>query len=176
MSPWAPIPPGEVARAVQFVEASFPHLRGSPYEAVSHRDQRYNCIAFAAGVTDQWWEPVPHGRAGVHWPPQAPNEYTIEAFVAAFGTLGYVLCHGPNVEPGVEKVVLYVKDDRPTHAARQTEDGWWVSKLGRSYDIEHRYVGSVSSPDYGEPKVYLRRPRPGSTSAGATASASGGAS
>lgn len=113
MSPSLPIPEDELPEAMELIENSFPRLRGATaYEAVSQRDMRYNCIAFAAGVTHEWWEPTTRGRPGMHWPASAPKEQSVEAYVAAFGTLGYVRCDGAGLEPGFEKVVLYVSSLR----------------------------------------------------------------
>lgn len=37
------------------LEDLFPGLRGQPYQITSPKDDRYNCIAFAAGVYRNWW-------------------------------------------------------------------------------------------------------------------------
>jgi hypothetical protein len=85
---------------------------------------------------------------------------TVEAFVAAFSTLGYRRCPTGALEPGVEKVAIFVDTSgTPTHAARQLENGAWTSKLGKSVDIEHRVVEGVSGPLYGTPATYLGRTR-----------------
>lgn len=39
------------------LEDVFPGLRGQPYQIMSPRDRRYNCIAFAAGDARNWWWP-----------------------------------------------------------------------------------------------------------------------
>jgi hypothetical protein len=93
------------------------------------------------------------------WPANVPREETLEAFVAAFSTLGYSVTEDPSREPGVEKVALY--SDRigtPTHAARQLPNGQWTSKLGKDIDIEHDGLADFP-PDcpYGAAAVYLKR-------------------
>ena len=57
---------------------------------------------------------------GVYWPPQAPDVFTIGSLTAVFEGLGYTVCDGPGMEPGFEKVAIYVDArGQPTHAARQ---------------------------------------------------------
>lgn len=92
------------------LELLFPNLARSGYTVTSPATPVYNCIAWAAGVTDDWWWPDPMGVSG--WPPQAPRAETTEAFLAAFECLGYVRCDNPAREDGFEKVALYVLDGR----------------------------------------------------------------
>jgi hypothetical protein len=75
------------------------------------------------------------------------------------------ICADGSLEDGFEKISIYANANSvPTHAARQTVNGAWVSKLGRSFDIEHESLNGVSGPgnpqgveDYGSPAVYMRR-------------------
>jgi hypothetical protein len=133
----------------------FPFLSNSNCIVTSPATPSYNCIAWAARDTRRWWWPVP----GVYfWPSSAPYEETIEAFVAAFATLGFQQCETAALENGWEKVVIYVNASRvPTHMARQLPDGAWTSKLGSYFDIQHSQPEDVEGPAYGSPVVYLRR-------------------
>ena len=89
----------------------------------------------------------------------------MQAFIAAYATLRYECCDDGEPEPGYEKVVIYVKDGSPTHAARQLANGKWTSKLGAHIDVEHPTPTSLVVelpnlfPEYGLPAQYLRRPR-----------------
>ena len=47
--------------------------------------------------------------------------------------------------------------DVPTHAARQLPNGWWTSKLGPSFDIEHATPEAVAGGVYGDPVLFLSR-------------------
>ena len=92
------------------------------------------------------------------WPGGAPRQETLEAFRLAFSSLGFVECATPEIEPGVEKIVIYAAaDGRPTHTARQLRDGGWSSKLGRLHDITHDLSGLAGSI-YGSPKLFMSRP------------------
>ena len=138
------------------LEAIFPGLTGAGYEITSPKSEAYNCIAWAAGDVQHWWWPVP--AAETFWPPAVPREATLEAFVAAFATLGYETCQNPNWEPGYEKVALYAKEAAPTHAARQCPDGRWTSKLGALEDVIHESLECLAGAIYGQATVFLRRP------------------
>ena len=141
-------------------ENIFRNLRSSGYCVASEVDGLYNCIAYAAGVTSIWWWPEATPQDGVFWPPNVPAEETIEAFVLAYGTIGYEPCENGDVEEGFEKVAIYAVGDVPTHAARQLTDGTWTSKLGKNVDITHTTPRGVEGPAYGLVGCYLRRPRP----------------
>lgn len=137
-------------------DQSFPRLQLTGYTITSPADRRYNCIAWAAGDQTRWW--WPDASECGHWPDGVAREWTTSAFIAAFATLGYAPCSSSELEQGVEKIALYVSNGRPTHAARQLPDGTWTSKCGRAEDIRHA-LGGLSGEVYGEPTVFLSRPR-----------------
>lgn len=83
------------------------------------------------------------------------------AFIDAFRTLGFSPCHGPENEPGFEKVAIYADGNGiPTHMARQVDGGGWTSKLGSDVDIHHDVLDTLHGPAYGSSQVFLRRPKP----------------
>jgi len=77
--------------------------------------------------------------------------------VAAFATLGYAPCADGNLEEGVEKVVIYLRQGVPTHMARQLASGAWTSKLGDAWDIGHLLPTEVGGRIYGDAVQYLSR-------------------
>jgi hypothetical protein len=136
----------------------FPHLSDSGYRETSPADRRYNCVAWAAGDDQNWWWPQPFDET--FWPPDAPRIESVEGFMAAFRTLGYEPCGHSQLEPGFEKVALYVGEDGlPTHAARQLENGRWTSKLGELEDIEHD-LDNLEGERYGTIGGIMRRALP----------------
>ena len=137
----------------ELVRAALPRLTADNYRITSRASWEYNCIAWALGLTDAWWWPVP----GRYWPAGVLWEETVAAFVAAFATLGYKPCAGTDLEPGVEKTALFARDETPTHAARQLPSGLWTSKLGPSIDIEHSTPEVVGGGGYGEMVAVLAR-------------------
>jgi hypothetical protein len=132
----------------------FPHLANGGYRVSSASTSGYNCIAWAAARDDRWWWPHPDG----FWPPEAPLSETLEAFEAAFASLGYVRCIDYSLERRYEKIAIYASTAGiPTHAARQLATGRWTSKLGHSEDIEHSSPDALISNNYGAPALLMRR-------------------
>ena len=139
------------------LESLFPNLTAREYQITSPVSIEYNCIAWAAEDDTTWW--WPDAFEEYYWPPQAPRTETIQAFVAAYSVLGYEPCLNADLEPGFEKIALYVDvQGIPTHAARQLPSGKWTSKLGQLEDIEHDTLASLCGQTYGKVGQILRRP------------------
>src|ERR1035438_162844 len=120
-----------------------PYLTADNCEVTSAQSRRYNCIAWAAGNDLRNWWPDPRGIG--YWPLGIPRQVTIDAFMRAYGTLGYTLCFDESLEEGLEKIAIYgttALDGSviPTHAALQLQSGKWTSKLGPFEDINHDTV------------------------------------
>jgi hypothetical protein len=139
---------------------ALPNLTEQNCRETSQKTRAYNCIAWAAGDDQHWWWP---GPIRGYWPLNVPREETLEAFILAFGTLGYRECADGSLEANIEKVALYAELVSgvlvPTHAARQLQDGCWTSKIGAFEDVEHLTVNDVNCAAYGTPVRYLSRPR-----------------
>jgi hypothetical protein len=141
---------------VSGIETAFPKLQDTEWQISSKPDDGYNCIAWAAKVTTEWWWPV--GLEQTHWPEGAPREVTLEAFREAFATLGYFVCESGQPEPGYEKIALFASDmATPRHAARQLPSGRWTSKLGKLEDIEHE-LHDLEGALYGAVVLFMKRP------------------
>lgn len=134
----------------------FPNLRNNNYIITSPKTEDYNCIAWAASDQDNWWWPDEDEL--YYWPDEAPRENTIEAFIQAYGLMGYVICDNNDLEEGFEKIALYALNGEPTHAARQLNNGNWTSKIGSCEDIEHTLDGLVGNV-YGIVAQFLKRPK-----------------
>ena len=135
----------------------FPGLRTTSFWTTSPADADYNCIAWAANDSSNYWWPVGQGPR-IYWPAGAPHEETLAAFVAVFQMFGYVAGADETLESGVEKVALFVDaDGMPTHAARQLPSGRWASKLGKLEDIEHD-LRAMEGDIYGAVALVLKRP------------------
>jgi hypothetical protein len=120
---------------IQEIESLFPLLVGTSYSEESAVTDTYNCIAFAFGDLANWW--WPRRGYGCYWPPGFPLTDSVATLTSIFEVHGYSVCDNTDREPGYEKVVIYSREDRFKHAARQLESGRWASKLGEEQDIEH---------------------------------------
>ena len=135
----------------------FPKLSKKDHLVTSDRDPYYNCIAFAAGITDKkYW---PNWHPDYTWLDSVPRAATLDAFIKFYESFGY---SGPSDESfvdGIEKVAIFTdKSGTPTHAAKQIGPNKWTSKLGDSYDIEHKR-DAVSDGIYGSVAYYVARPK-----------------
>ncbi len=140
---------------MEHLENLFPGLSGTGYVVTSPEDVRYNCAAWAADETDRWWWPDEDS----YWPEGSTREESVAAFVAAYATSGFVLCDGPDLEEGYEKIAIYASADGiPTHVAKQLPSGLWSSKLGQLQDIQHR-LEDLAGSAYGNCACFLRRER-----------------
>jgi hypothetical protein len=144
------------------LEDALPSLALTRWQENSPQDYHYNCIAFAAGDTRKWWEPS--GDPVDYWPPGVPLDYSLASYIRAFEIFGYRRCEFSDaLEDGYEKIAIFVDAfGIPSHAARQTAKGTWLSKLGTWEDIEHDSVRALEGddPNYGIIEAYLKRPRP----------------
>lgn len=150
-----------LVRDCSWIPGVFENIRPGDFRCKSDRTRNYNCIAWAAGKNDNWWWPISLG--GYFWPPDLPRELpgqeTLENFIRAYETAGFVACENPQPEAGFEKVAIYVDgSNRPTHAARLLPNGNWTSKLGKGEDIEHNTLESIEGRVYGRATTFLKRP------------------
>jgi hypothetical protein len=111
----------------EYLQALFPGLRTKPFRVTSPADRKYNCIAWAANDTSDWWWPE-RNAPDVVWPDSAPREVSLSAFTDAFLAIGYIVGGDDSLEPGFEKVALFADAaGMPSHAARQLPSGAWTS-------------------------------------------------
>src|SRR5207302_110340 len=137
------------------IESLFPELAQSGYRITSPATLVYNCIAWAAGDDQKWWEPL--AGPGYYWPEKVPREYTIEALIGVVESLGYARCDDSSLETGYEKLALYGNNEGYTHIARQMQNSMWTSKLGALEDIEHNSLEVLQGKEYGSLVQILRR-------------------
>jgi hypothetical protein len=145
----------ENSDATAFFFHCFPGLAKGYFKLTSPQTSNYNCVSWAAGDSERWWWPDSIGI--YYWPPGIPRKEDVSSFVAAFGSLGYVVCKHGEMESGFEKIAIHVDGEGvPVHLSRQLANGNWTSKLGRSEDIEHEQDG-VCGADYGHIGIFMKR-------------------
>ena len=103
------------------IEGRFASLQPDDYDVTSLESRRYNCIAWAGGRDNDWWEPV--RGAGYYWPDDMSWDDKVESLCAVFASLGFEKCAEAAPEPGYETVAIYGEDDAYLHAARQIDGG-----------------------------------------------------
>lgn len=139
----------------EWIEQNHPNLVAAGYQITSPDTTDYNCIAWAAGNTEEWWWPDDKGQD--YWPPNIVREESLIAFIMAYQTLGYEVCDSALLETGFEKIAIYVLDGKPKHAARQLSNGKWTSKLGQYEDIEHNALEGLEGSTYGHVACVMKR-------------------
>ena len=132
----------------------FPNSEADPFLKTSEVDTYYNCIAWAAGNSTNWYEPDPGGL--YYWPSNVPREYTVDAYTQVYEDLGYEKCENGDLEEEFEKVAVFAKRDFPTHASKQLDNGLWSSKLGINIDVSHS-INAIENGRYGDIIQFLRR-------------------
>lgn len=142
----------------------FPDLvNDKNFKILSECTDVYNCIAWAMGYTDRWFDP--YIGAGHWWPAGVERNAKPETLVAAFQAEGFEMSDNYNVEEGYAKVVLYKKKDGDewTHAARIVTSDIEYSKFGRAWDGQHSHnvlcrTGLGKEPQsYGIAYAYMKR-------------------
>ncbi len=138
-------------------EISFPRMDGSHYRLTSPPNSSYNCIAWAVGTNDEWWDP----DEDYFWPADLPRDYDVATLTMLYEGIGYDLCDNADLEDGFEKVAIYGQNGIYEHVTRQLPDGLWTSKLGPDDDISHDTHDRLEGPNYGEVLHILKRSRKG---------------
>jgi hypothetical protein len=130
----------------------FPNL--SAYEQKSDPSDLYNCIAFAAGIEDEWVDPL-----GV-WPDDIGKDDTVENLIEVYRRYGFEPCDDSQMELGFDKLAIYATDGGVVyqHAARLHSDGQWWSKIGPDDDILHPTLEALECEQYGQVVKFMRRP------------------
>lgn len=132
------------------LEELFPNLHSDNYQITSEEATRYNCIAWALNHTTLFWDPGMIGVRGYYWPPDAPKDDSVQAWVRIFEIHGYEKCESAELEESIEKVAIYGKvNGEATHVARQLSSGAWTSKLRKLEDIEHKTLNALEG-DYND--------------------------
>lgn len=149
---------------MDFPTIEFPYIRQRNYPLfrTSRSTGEYNCIAWALGFDDVWFEP-PEGGARYpdsiySWPDDIPDEFSAFAYIRLFEIHGFRRCKTCEAETGYVKVALWFDPTKPRrpHAARLCEDGYWTSKMGDEEDIKHDIRALMGGP-YGDNIYFLKK-------------------
>ncbi|MGH6871898.1 MAG: DUF7689 domain-containing protein [Rhizomicrobium sp.] len=153
--------------SLQDLMRDFSYLFEVGFVITSYPDKNYNCIAWAADITDKWFDSSKEGK----W----PNDFKGPEFtdlIDAYEDLGFKKCNDGSYVEGLQKIAIYAKQGLNTfgfktvfwtHAAKQLDADTWSSKIGKSFDIQHKTahdleVGKGNNSDvYGKVYVFMSR-------------------
>ena len=145
------------------IKGLFPNLNATGETITSKIDPNYNCIAWAFGDTENWWEPwgliLPSAFPPYRWPDNLAHDNTLDTYIDFYRAHGFQVSDSEEYEDGYEKIALYVNKDEVCHAARQLRDGIWTSKLGDKEDIKHGLRDLEGSGEfrYGFVSAFMKR-------------------
>ena|SRR3989442_11840681 len=145
--------------SAQDIEEWFPRLLHEGYQETSPEDNTYNCIAWAGDDNQEKWDP--DATTGRYWPNNVPRTRDLSSFIVLYEVEGgYVPCENGELEPGFEKIAIFLNLAKEVeHASRQLHDGTWTSKLGEWEDITHQTLSCLEGNIYGRVSQFLKRPR-----------------
>lgn len=127
--------------------SAFPSLLS--YDKTSEATSVYNCIAWAFGDNTRWWWPDPSPLSITYWPDGFLCDGTVASFDNLLAAVGAEIVASPTFEVGFEKIALFAKGGKPTHACRLIAEGRWTSKMGREIDIAHA-LKDIEGGAYGD--------------------------
>lgn len=141
----------------EYWHKAFTNMNREGFAKTSEETPEYNCIAWAAGVSDEWWSDHELSGEQYKWPGTRMRGH-IKGLLKLFEGLGYMECGmDKSIEPGYSKVALYQDGDGLwTHAAKQLQDGRWTTKDGVNADITHAFPECVC-PHYGRVHCFMKR-------------------
>jgi len=148
----------------RLISEAFPKLlQDNAFDITSKFTPNYNCIAWACKYSERWIQPPYLGKPNldcvVWWPPDVPEGVAPYCLKKVFEYHGYTECKSGEHEEGYRKVALYFKEQTNewTHAARELNNGYWTSKLGRGEDIQHGTPEAIENDDYGKIYCFMKK-------------------
>jgi hypothetical protein len=133
-----------------------PNLKPGAYQIMSPETAQYNCIAWAAGISEEWWDPA----KDYPWPDDLPRDVSVETLVKLYEKLGFFVCEDAELEHDLEKIAIYGAPEEWEHVARQLSSGKWTSKMGPDEDIEHDSPDDLVGKAFGLVVRIMKRSRP----------------
>lgn len=135
---------------------SFPNSFDFPFEITSPETAQYNCVAWALGDSENWWE----ADDDYQWLDNIEYSQSLLAVKSLFENFKFEISDNDSLEKGFEKIALFSDDNlNCTHVAKQLSDELWSSKLGISYDISHK-INALENGIYGQVVLILKRATP----------------
>ena len=131
----------------------FPNSFIEPFVITSPETPQYNCVAWALGDIENWWE----ADEDYLWLDTIEFDNNLSTMQSLFKHFGFEPIDKPNLNNGLEKVALFSDDGiYCTHVARQLSTKIWTSKLGISHDVTHTLM-ALEKGIYGDVVMILQK-------------------
>lgn len=130
------------------LEEGIPNLAREGYEITSNPADVPNCIGWALRDYAGFWDPdaAVMRVAGYRWLPNGPYDWEVSTVAKIFEMHNYSDCDmDDSLEPGFEKIAIYVNHEQDIHVARQLASGKWTSKLGVKEDLDHNSLKALEA-------------------------------
>jgi hypothetical protein len=164
-------PDYEYGLTAQEIVRYWPKLLADKFHFTSKKNVHYNCMTWAIAqdtvsnenVTedDVFWMDMMMYFQHAHDLDPLNLDHSAKGYADCLEKhYRFTICNNGEFEEGTEKIALYEnKDHEWSHIARQLENGNWTSKMGKLEDIEHYSLEVLNGKLYGEPKLFMGRPR-----------------
>ena len=131
---------------------------GDAFEITSEATPTYNCIAWAIGETERWWEGGEF--SGYYWPSDVPTSHALDSLELALRKIGFERSEVGAFDSRYETIAIFEESDEEySHVAKALANGHWSSKIGDAEDIEHYELEALvgQRPAYGRFAFFMRR-------------------
>lgn len=144
----------------EYYKNLFPLL--NDYELITNSENsNYNCISHTLGYKNKWSWPFDENveyirKYNIYW--TVKNEKSKESFDLFYEYHGFEKINSLNFiyDPKYIKVALYTNKGIPTHAAIQSDDVFWESKIGELGILRHDLF-EIENDVYGEVTQIYRK-------------------
>jgi hypothetical protein len=131
----------------------FPNSFIEPLTITSPETPQYNCVAWALGDTEHWWE----ADEDYLWLDTSEFDNSLSTMQSFFHYFGFKPIDKPNFKNKIEKIALFSDDGiYCTHVAKQLSTKIWTSKLGVSHDVTHT-LAALEEGIYGNVVMILQK-------------------
>lgn len=144
----------QFTRKFRHEQDAFPNRSAANTRKTSDDDVSYNCFGWVIGKLE-----ILSWTSGSLWPEDAPRNFLIDSMIKVYEFFGFERCDNDFVEADIEKIAIYADGGIAVHAALQTANGKWSSKLGLAEDVEHDDLTAIAGGVYGQVACLMKRPR-----------------
>jgi hypothetical protein len=150
----------------------YPKLAEGTFRIVGPANDKYNCVAYVLGDSENWWST----NDGHKWHPDVDPRHgmhdSLDSYVELFRKYGYEDVLRPfqlqreytQPEEGYERIAIYGRwretgHHQFSHVAKSLPNGKWASKVQASELIEHELdaLEGDTPPQFGKLALVMRK-------------------